>query len=174
MPLQNVGMPPGQGRTPPISTLRKRILIVLTATRSVKSKLKFLDYEARTYFFRYLVAFLEKLGTFPPLPSSLVSHLGSLYRLSSTSNAEIRLRFYTVALSDPTSSAARTYAGEAANWVIGEDGSGVIKGRMKFCRPIFRLIFKVDQDLAVQKFQKAKNFFHPIARKLIEKVCNRD
>ncbi len=42
---------------------------------------------------------------------------------------------------------------------------------MKFCRPIFRLIYKVDRELAVQKFLKAKDFFHPIARKLIEKVC---
>lgn len=41
---------------------------------------------------------------------------------------------------------------------------------MKFCRPIFRAASKVDKDLAVHVFGKAKDEFHPIARKLIEKV----
>lgn len=59
---------------------------------------------------------------------------------------------------------------EAANWVTGADGTGLIKGRMKFCRPIFRALFKVDNKLAVDEFVKAKNAFHPIAKKLIEKV----
>jgi len=54
-------------------------------------------------------------------------------------------------------------------WVVGDDGTGVIKGRMKFCRPIFRLVNKVDKNLAVSVFTKAKDAFHPIARKLIEK-----
>jgi len=84
-------------------------------------------------------------------------------------NAEIRFRFYEVALSDPSSTAAKTLAIDAAKWVIGDDGTGVVKGRMKFCRPVFRGVWRVDKDLAVSSWEKAKTGFHPIARKLIEK-----
>lgn len=114
--------------------------------------------------------FLEKLQSYSPLPSDLILHLGRLYGVSSTSNAEIRLRFYGVALQDASSPAAQHFAVEAAKWVIGDDGTGIIKGRMKFCRPTFRSISKVNHDVAVETFMKAKNYFHPIARKLIEKV----
>ena len=116
------------------------------------------------------MVFLEKLESYPSLPSELNIHLGNLYNLSTTPNAEIRLRFYQVALSDPSSSAAKTLAVDAAKWVIGDDGSGVVKGRMKFCRPVMRAVTKVDKDLAIYNWEKAKTAFHPIARKLIEKV----
>jgi len=100
----------------------------------------------------------------------LVRYLATLYGVSTTSNAEIRLRFYGLALKDPSSAVAKDFALHAANWVTGEDGTGVIKGRMKFCRPVFRDVFKVNQDLAIQKFLAAKMSFHPIARRLVEKV----
>ena len=63
---------------------------------------------------------------------------------------------------------------EAANWVVGKDGSGVIKGQMKFCRPVFRAVRKVDADLAKQVFEPSKYAFHPIARKMIENVSFKD
>ena len=113
--------------------------------------------------------FLERLQALPPLPASHVSHLGKLYEVADTSNAEIRFRFYEVALRDPSSVPVQL-AQDAARWVVGDDGSGVIKGRAKFCRPVFRSIAKVDRDLAVKYFEKHKAEFHPIARKLIEKV----
>ena len=116
------------------------------------------------------VVFLERLQSYPALPSSHISYLGKLYRLSTIPNAEIRLRFYMVALVDPSSPAAKSFAPEAANWVVGDDDTGVVKGRMKFCRPIFRAVYKVDQRLSVAVFSKSKDAFHPIARKLIEKV----
>ncbi|TFK38633.1 peptidase family M1-domain-containing protein [Crucibulum laeve] len=116
-----------------------------------------------------IIVFLERLDSLPPLPSSLIFHLGSLYRLSSSSNAEVRSRFYEIALGQPSSEVAKAFASEAAKWVIGDDESGVVKGRMKFCRPIFRAIGKVDKELALKTFSKSKTAFHPIARKLIEK-----
>ena len=58
----------------------------------------------------------------------------------------------------------------ASRWVVGEDETGTIKGRMKFCRPIFRSVFKVDGTLALEVFAKFKEQFHPIAKKMIEKV----
>ena len=100
----------------------------------------------------------------------MVLHLGSLYQLATSPNAEIRLRFYEVALADATSSAATTLAVDAAKWVIGDDGTDVIKGRMKFCRPVLKAVAKVDKDLAISNWEKAKTKFHPIARKLIDSV----
>jgi leukotriene-A4 hydrolase len=113
--------------------------------------------------------FLERLQTLPPLPASHIVHLGTLYKVADSSNAEIRFRFYELALRDP-SSAPEHLALDAARWVVGDDGSGVIKGRAKFCRPVFRSIARIDRDLAVEYFEKHKAEFHPIARKLIEKV----
>lgn len=50
----------------------------------------------------------------------------------------------------------------------------MVVGRMKFCRDIFRAVHEVDkkwnQHTAVNAYQKAKDSFHPIARRLIEKV----
>ena len=114
--------------------------------------------------------FLERLQSYPALPSALVLHLGRLYQLATSPNAEIRLRFYEVALADATSSAATTLAVDAAKWVIGDDGTDVIKGRMKFCRPVLKAVAKVDKDLAISNWEKAKTKFHPIARKLIDSV----
>ena len=115
------------------------------------------------------VVFLERLQVLPPLPASHITHLGNLYKVAEASNAEIRFRFYQLALRDPNS-VPKHVAEDAARWVVGEDGSGVIKGRGKFCRPVFTSIAQVDRGLAVEYFERHKAEFHPIARKLIEKV----
>ncbi|KAJ3565633.1 hypothetical protein NP233_g7504 [Leucocoprinus birnbaumii] len=138
-------------------------------TTSDTSKLDFKQNDLENFNGNQIVVFLERLQTYPALPSDLIFHIASLYKLSTTPNAEIRLRFYGLALKDPASEAAKAFAVEGAKWVIGEDGTGLIKGRMKFCRPVFREVFQVDQDLARESFLKAKMSFHPIARKLIEK-----
>jgi hypothetical protein len=114
--------------------------------------------------------FLEHLETYPALPAPLVQHLGKLYQLSSTHNAEIRFRFYGLALADPTSAAARAFAPDAIQWVVGEDGTGIVKGRMKFCRPILRAASKVDLDAAVVAYKRNRASFHPIAQKAVDKV----
>ncbi|KIM39154.1 hypothetical protein M413DRAFT_447486 [Hebeloma cylindrosporum] len=131
--------------------------------------LDFNESDLKDFNSNQIVVFLEKLESYFPLPSDLILHLGTIYKLSTTPNAEIRLRFYQVALSDSTSSAAKTLAVDAAKWVIGDDGSGVVKGRMKFCRPVLKAVTKVNRDLAIRNWEKAKTGFHPIARKLIEK-----
>lgn len=118
------------------------------------------------------VVFLQTLQSYPPLPKSHVDALAKLYHFSDNTNAEIRLRFYEIALQDPSSSAAKSYTPGALKWVVGSDGSGVVKGRMKFCRPIFLSAGKVDHDLATKTFREYQTSFHPIAQKLIEKVCH--
>jgi leukotriene-A4 hydrolase len=121
------------------------------------------------------------------LSVSHIERLGELYGLDKTGNIELRFRFYQLALGDAKSDAAREFAPIAVNWVAGTDGSGVVKGRcpplrvircvlsisagrMKFCRPIFRAVHAVNPDLAREVFSKSKEAFHPIARRLIEKV----
>ena len=42
-------------------------------------------------------------------------------------------------------------------------------GRMKFVRPLYRLLEKCDRDLAVKTFEKNKDFYHPICRQIVEK-----
>ena len=121
----------------------------------------------------YKVVFLERLATYAPLPSTHIKHLGALYDVASSKNAEIRLRFYDVALKDPTSSAALDFTVQALKWVTGRDGTGVIKGRMKFCRPTFRAASRINAALTREYFTQSKREFHPIARKLIEKVRQR-
>ncbi|PBK87275.1 hypothetical protein ARMGADRAFT_972092 [Armillaria gallica] len=132
------------------------------------SKLDFKSDDLNDFNSNQTAVFLERLQSYTPLPSDLLAHLGSLYGLSTTHNAEIRSRFYLLALKDVASPAAPGFAASAANWIIGE-GTGAVIGRMKFCRDIFRAVFKVDKDIAVKAFEKEKMSFHPIARKMIEK-----
>ena len=115
------------------------------------------------------VAFLQRLQALPHLPASHIAYLGSLYKVADASNVEIRFAFYELALRDG-GSVPEHLALDAVKWVVGDDGSGVIKGRAKYCRPVFRSIVKIDKDLAVKYFEKHKAEFHPIARRLIEKV----
>ena len=88
--------------------------------------------------------------------------MSDIYGFTTTNNAEIGLRWYELALSSPT---ALDFAPVAANWIINP-----LKGRMKFCRPIFRLVNKVDKKLAQETYKANKTSFHPVARKMIEKV----
>ncbi|KAI0932947.1 hypothetical protein AcW1_000087 [Taiwanofungus camphoratus] len=115
------------------------------------------------------LVFLERLQSYPALPAAHVARLGTVYNLAETSNPELRLRFYEVAFLDASSAAAKALAPAAVKWVVGDDGSGVLKGRMKFCRPVFRDVSRVDRALAVRYFTRSKEAFHPIARRLIEK-----
>ena len=71
----------------------------------------------------------------------------------------------------PPSLLPALFAAPAARWVTGTDGTGVLRGRMKFCRPTFRAVARADRPLAVEVFTANKVAFHPIARRLIEKVC---
>ena len=70
---------------------------------------------------------MERLQSYPSLPPSHISHLGTLYHLSNTPNVEIRYRFYALALLEPSSDAAKHFVAEAIKWVVGEDGT-VAKG----------------------------------------------
>lgn len=71
--------------------------------------------------------FLERLQTYKPFDADHIVRLGELYKFSSIANAEIRFRFYMLALGKAGSDAAKHFAAEAAKWASGLDGSGMVK-----------------------------------------------
>ncbi|KAK7677927.1 hypothetical protein QCA50_019117 [Cerrena zonata] len=142
------------------------------AARSSSDLSQFSADDIKDFNTNQMIVFLERLeDAYAALPSTHIIQMGKLYGISSTPNVEIRQRFFELALKDPKSDAAHVFAKEAAEWVVGHDGTNIVKGRMKFCRPIFRLVNKVDKELAVSTLTKERESFHPIAQKLIERVC---
>lgn len=53
-------------------------------------------------------------------------------------------------------------AKEASEWVQKQ-------GRMKYVRPVYRALNKVDSELAKSTFEAARSFLHPIARQMVAK-----
>jgi leukotriene-A4 hydrolase len=47
-------------------------------------------------------------------------------------------------------------------------------GRMKFVRPLYRGLVKVDRQLAEETFEKYREFYHPICRGMVEKDLKED
>ncbi|KAE8231128.1 hypothetical protein CF326_g3863 [Tilletia indica] len=84
--------------------------------------------------------------------------LDEVYNFSESNDGEILLRFYEVALEVE----AGKFAKKAAAWVQ-------TVGRMKYVRPIYRALNRVDRKLAVKTFEEARDFYHPICRALLQK-----
>ncbi|KAA1086418.1 hypothetical protein PGTUg99_004839 [Puccinia graminis f. sp. tritici] len=84
----------------------------------------------------------------------MVETMNKNYRFNKTNNQEIRLRWYSVSLK------SGCYCQDAATWVSN-------KGRMKFARPVYRALFKVEPELARKTFEDNSDFYHPICRALL-------
>lgn len=84
--------------------------------------------------------------------------LGKVYGLSESKNAELKAAYYHIAMRSKDASA---YQGVAD--LLGE------VGRMKFVRPLYRGLNKVDRELALKTFEKNREFYHPICRQMVEK-----
>jgi leukotriene-A4 hydrolase len=106
-----------------------------------------------------IVVFLEKVLTLSkPIPAEEVQKMGTTYALTQTRNVEISARYYQVAMkSDLTS--IKTLVTK----LLGE------VGRMKFVRPLYRGLMKMDYELAVETFEKNKGFYHPICSGMVKK-----
>ncbi|KAL2758069.1 hypothetical protein ACRALDRAFT_1055092 [Sodiomyces alcalophilus JCM 7366] len=105
------------------------------------------------------LVFLEALEKFEePLTPEKSEVLGKVYGLASSKNAEIKSAYYKVALQVRDTSC---YQGVAEH--LGQ------VGRMKFVRPLFRALNKVDRDLALKTLEKNRDFYHPICKALVEK-----
>lgn len=140
----------------------------LTPTKKVRALAQ--RYAEMTLTLHSTAVFLERLQSYSPLPPAHLQHIGNLYSFNATTNAELRYRFYELALLDPLTPEAHSLAREAANWVVGNDGTGIVKGRMKFCRPVLRAANRANPSVTKDIFTMHKASFHPIAKRLIEKV----
>jgi leukotriene-A4 hydrolase len=106
-----------------------------------------------------VVVFLERVLAFAePLPVQKVEQMGSVYSLSDTTNVEVSARYYQVAMAsgDPS------IKGQVSA-LLGR------VGRMKFVRPLYRGLIKLDYELAVDTFERNKDFYHPICRAMVAK-----
>tara|TARA_R110002003_G_scaffold132_1_gene12374 strand:- start:1748 stop:3454 length:1707 start_codon:yes stop_codon:yes gene_type:complete len=105
------------------------------------------------------VVFLEKIQGFAEKFTPEQIHLlGHAYGYTQTQNIEVLSRYLSAGL---MAKAPETYQPSA-------DLVGRI-GRMKFVRPMYRLLEKADRDLAVRTFEKNRDFYHPICRQMVEK-----
>ena len=100
------------------------------------------------------VVFLEKLQSFASsFSAEHVALLGSTYGYTQTQNIEVLSRHLSIGL---MAKASDTYAPSAK--LLGRIG------RMKFVRPMLRLLNGADRDLAVKGVEENRDFYHPICR----------
>ncbi|PLN83279.1 leukotriene A-4 hydrolase [Aspergillus taichungensis] len=106
-----------------------------------------------------IVVFLEQFLTAPkPVSPELSKLMGEVYGLTTTKNIEVANLYCQVGLK----------AGDKSVLAPAADLLGRI-GRMKFVRPLYRNLARVDPKLAAETFEKNKDFYHPICRSMVEK-----
>lgn len=126
---------------------------------SVQSKdADFSSTDIKSFGAEQLQVFLERVGDRNPLSHDRVALMDNLYHFSKSKNAEIVFRFYQIALK---AKYAPVYA-DVSKWVI-------TVGRMKFCRPTFRSLYRVEPELSRKTFSDHRSFYHPLASALIAK-----
>jgi leukotriene-A4 hydrolase len=105
------------------------------------------------------VVFLERIQTFDsPLRVEDVELIGDTYGFAKSENVELVSRYFGIGLKAKCKSCYQPTA----------ELLGIV-GRMKFVRPLFRLLNICDRELAVKTFEKNKDFYHPICRGMVEK-----
>lgn len=105
------------------------------------------------------VVFLENVQLFKePLTPAQSQAMGKAYSLAESRNVELSSRYFGIGLTAKDESVYQPAA----------DLLGKV-GRMKFVRPLYRKLEKVDRKLALETFEKNKEFYHPICRGMVEK-----
>lgn len=121
--------------------------------------------DIETFTSTQLVVFLETLqSSNTTLPPSLIEKMAENYSLTATNtqNIEILSRFYVLGLRSKTTSLY-----EPTAQLLGK------VGRMKFVRPMFRELLKVDSDRAKAVLRENEAFYHPICRGMMEKMVEK-
>ncbi|KAI0407729.1 leukotriene A-4 hydrolase [Xylaria palmicola] len=96
-----------------------------------------------------ILVFLQAVQAFPsPLNAERSRLLGTTYNLSSSRNAELKSAYYLIALK----------AGDRSELAGVVDLLSSV-GRMKYVRPLYRALNKLDRDLAVKTFEEHKDFY---------------
>lgn len=106
-----------------------------------------------------IVVFLEAVQRFKtPLTATQSQAMGKAYSLGTSRNVELSFRYFGIGL---TAKDETVYQPTAE--LLGK------VGRMKFVRPLYRKLNKVDRKLALETFEKNKDFYHPICRDMVDK-----
>lgn len=84
--------------------------------------------------------------------------MGDAYKLTSSRNVELSSRYLRVGLRAKDESVYQPTA----------DLLGTV-GRMKFVRPLYRELASADRKLALETFEKNRDFYHPICKAIVEK-----
>lgn len=106
-----------------------------------------------------LVVFLQTVQLFEkPLKPADAHEMGVAYGVLDSKNVELTSRYYQIGMK----------AGDDEVLPKTTELLGKV-GRMKFVRPLYRQLKKVDVKLAMSTFEKNKDFYHPICRDMVEK-----
>ena len=103
------------------------------------------------------VVFLEALHSDKALPKFAIEWLDEAYELAGAANSEVNLRFFELALGAKNSG----YEERAAEWVrffsflLTQVST---QGRMKYCRAIYKALYKANPELARKTFKEHKSF----------------
>ncbi|KAK5800991.1 hypothetical protein VI817_003203 [Penicillium citrinum] len=106
-----------------------------------------------------ILVFLEQILRWEqPLRPELSKLMGEVYGLSKSENIEVANLYFQVGMKAGDQSVI-----EPTAELLGRIG------RMKFVRPLFRNLQKINRAVALETFEKYKEFYHPICRAMVEK-----
>lgn len=115
--------------------------------------------DTRGWSANQVVVFLDSVQAFAkPLNKRASQMMGSTYGFAKSQNVEVVSRYYQAALKAKDETVYKPTAELLGN-----------VGRMKFVRPLYRLLNEADRTLAVETFEKNRDFYHPICKNLVEK-----
>ncbi|KAE9579593.1 Leukotriene A-4 hydrolase [Colletotrichum fructicola] len=110
-----------------------------------------------------LLVFLDLLiESSSPIPKQFSHALGSQYGLLSSGNLEVVSRFLRVALRAGDESVLKQ-----TEEVLSQTG------RMKFVKPLFEGLLSVSEKLAVELFNRHRDFYHPTCLRLLRNVLEK-
>ncbi|KAI5861248.1 peptidase family M1-domain-containing protein [Durotheca rogersii] len=105
------------------------------------------------------IVFLQAVQDFSsPLSVERAHLLGTTYSISASKNVDLKTAYYVISL---RSGDRQEFPG------IVELLSSI--GRMKFVRPLYRGLYKADRNLALETFQKNKDFYPSTTKGQLEK-----
>jgi len=104
------------------------------------------------------LVFLEAVQQQGSLSAERAQLLGKVYDLGASQNVELKSAYYIIALR----------AADSTSYTATAELLGQV-GRMKFVRPLFRELNKVAHQLALDTFEKNKDFYHPICKGMVAK-----
>lgn len=105
------------------------------------------------------LTFLENVQQLEePLSPERARLLGKIYNVATSTSVEVKTSYLLIALKANDTSCFR----DVADWL------GQV-GRVKYVRPLLRSLNKVDRQLALDTFQRHKDFYHPACRGMAEK-----